>query len=248
MNTIVCSKSKELNEFSPHDHPDLWEVSILVSGSAKIVMNDICYDTNKNDVRILPPGTFHSAIKGPSFSDIYFHSKNLDFSDIIIVHDYDGNIRRLIEMLDKVMTEKEENYSAIADSLTDTICQYIKKYSKANFKYSFVVELKNTLYHNISNADFNISNEIKKLGYNTDYFRRCFKHEFNKTPLEYLTCLRIEHAKKLLVQTIFQNIENVAFQCGFNDSYYFSKIFKSYTGLSPRSYRKKNYTPVKSGL
>ena len=145
-------------------------------------------------------------------------------------------------MLNKVMTEKENNYEAIAHSITNAICEYIKKYQKTDFKYDFTVNFKNTLYDNISNPDFNISDEIKKLGYTYDYFRRCFKEDFNKTPLEYLTELRIELAKKLLKQTAFQGVENVALQCGFKDIFYFSKAFKKHTGVSPNAYRKKSVT------
>ena len=75
-----------------------------------------------------------------------------------------------------------------------------------------------------------------------DYFRRCFKKEFGKSPLEYLTFLRIAKAEELLVQDDFSGVENVAELCGFNDSFYFSTCFKKHVGISPLSYRKSKRT------
>ena len=145
-------------------------------------------------------------------------------------------------ILKKTVSEKETNYINISERLLDTICEYIKKYLKVNIKYDFVVNIKNKIYDNLSNCEFSISNEIKKIGFNTDYFRRCFREELGCTPLEYITKLRIEKAKNLLTQRTFESVEKVSYLCGFADSFYFSKIFKRMTGLSPRDYRKTYYT------
>lgn len=108
------------------------------------------------------------------------------------------------------------------------------------YKHPFTVELQNKLYENIPNPDFSISDEILAMGFNLDYFRRCFKEDFNMTPHEYLTNMRIDLAKKTLRTDALLSIETIAYMAGFNDSFYFSKIFKKYTGLTPRDYRKKH--------
>ena len=98
---------------------------------------------------------------------------------------------------------------------------------------------KNLIYENIGSADFNITEEIQSLGFNVDYFRRCFKEDLGCTPHEYLTGLRMDKAKKLLTQRSFKSVENVSSLCGFSDSFYFSKSFKQHTGYSPREYKKR---------
>lgn len=239
MNTVLCIKHEGVNYFTAHSHK-YWEVSLHLSGSSNIVLDGVSYNMKENNIRLIPPGTSHIGLKGDNFSDIYFHAKNLDFKDITVVYDYDGSVRCLFELLHDVMLAKEENYASIADSLTDTICQYIKKYAKTDYKYDFIAKFKHTIHENISNSKFNISDEIRDLGFNTDYFRRCFKEELGQTPLEYMTNLRINTAKKMLTQKTFQSIENTAYNCGFNDSFYFSKIFKKITGISPRDYQKNH--------
>ena len=178
----------------------------------------------------------HDGSSSSTYTDIYVQAETLDFPCFLTVHDTDSSILELFTMLHKVMTEKEENYARIADSLLDTICQYIKKLSSVEYKYPFIYTFKNNMYDNVSNPGFDILREIKKTGYNDDYFRRCFKKETGKTPLEYLTYLRINLAKVLLVQETFVSIENVSSKCGFKDSYYFSACFKKHNGLSPSCY------------
>ena len=240
MNIKECIKSKKLSSFDVHNHIDSWEISLQLSGNMEVCIGDKKINMYPGMVRVVPPGIEHSGSSEDLCIDIFLEADNLDFSDVILTTDYDGSIHRLFDMLNKIMTEKEENYALIADALTDVICHYIKKNAKSGYSHNFISDFKNVLYDNISNADFSISEEIKKTGFNRDYFRRCFKEDLHKTPLEYLTDLRIHTAKKLLTQLTFQSVETVAEQCGYKDIYYFSKAFKKITGMSPREYRKQN--------
>ena len=63
-----------------------------------------------------------------------------------------------------------------------------------------------------------------------------FKNETGKTLNQYLTEYRMEKAKQFLANPR-GTITNIASRCGYNDSNYFGKAFKKYTGLSPSEYR-----------
>ena len=78
------------------------------------------------------------------------------------------------------------------------------------------------------------------MGISFDYMRHCFKEETGETPLEYLTKMRIRQAKRHLRQNKFYSVGEIAYLCGFSDRYYFSKIFKKLTGMSPGEYQKSN--------
>lgn len=239
MNVKACNSNPILiKECGVHKH-ETWEIILQLSGENTSIIGKNEYDVTVGDVMVVPPNTYHSGFSSGLYTDIYAQAENIDLSDICFVHDYDGSILTLMKMLHKVMTEKETDYMTIADSIMDTICGFIRKNGAKNYKYSFVNDLKNALYLNISNADFKISDEIKKSGLNSDYFRRCFKEEMGKTPLEYYTDLKIRTAKKLLLEQSFVSVECTAEKCGYTDSFYFSKVFKSCTGLSPLNYRKK---------
>lgn len=77
-----------------------------------------------------------------------------------------------------------------------------------------------------------ISDVAEIAGYSVSRLRAVFKEQYGVSPIHYLTSVRIERAKEMLESRLF-TIEEVASACGFMNVYYFSKVFKSATGVSP---------------
>ena len=75
----------------------------------------------------------------------------------------------------------------------------------------------------------------KRLNLNRSYFSTLFKERTGCTPQEYLTSLRIEKAIELMLK--HNTTPSVAaISTGYSDIYNFSRMFKRYTGMSPRTY------------
>lgn len=72
---------------------------------------------------------------------------------------------------------------------------------------------------------------------NSRYLCRVFKQITSLSPMDYVIYLRIEHACTLLANTTLPIID-IAFDCGFNDCSYFTRVFKKRKGMTPREYRK----------
>ncbi len=79
----------------------------------------------------------------------------------------------------------------------------------------------------------------KKYFMTKEYIIRKYKEKYNTGIYEYLTSIRMSEAKKLLLNSDFQ-IQEIAYRVGFNDSHYFSKVFKNYFGYSPKMTRSGN--------
>ncbi len=79
---------------------------------------------------------------------------------------------------------------------------------------------------------------VRELPMGYSKFRKAFKQSTGESPNQYHLNLRLNRAKGLLTSTAL-NINEVANQTGFESLYYFSKLFKKKTGLSPRTYRLK---------
>ncbi|MDR2630986.1 MAG: helix-turn-helix domain-containing protein [Spirochaetaceae bacterium] len=73
-------------------------------------------------------------------------------------------------------------------------------------------------------------------GLSAPYFSTIFKEEMGENLSSYLNRLRVEKASCLLTETDL-SLSEIAGSCGFEDQSWFSKIFKSYTGISPGKYR-----------
>lgn len=69
------------------------------------------------------------------------------------------------------------------------------------------------------------------------YLSTLFKKRYNQTLIDYINQGKITLAQKLL-QTTEQPIQDIAHNLGFENAYYFAKVFHKYTGCSPSSYRK----------
>jgi AraC-like DNA-binding protein len=69
-------------------------------------------------------------------------------------------------------------------------------------------------------------------------FYRIFKEVTGEAPLAYLLRLRIMKAVHMLEMTN-ASITEIAFQCGFRDSNYFSRQFKQILGFSPKEFKQK---------
>ena len=76
--------------------------------------------------------------------------------------------------------------------------------------------------------------------YSSRHFVRIFKETYNTTPQKYIAQLRLKYACTLLRETEI-SIEYTALQSGFGDGNYFSRIFRSHMGVSPKQYRKNNH-------
>ncbi|MBD2865565.1 MULTISPECIES: AraC family transcriptional regulator [Paenibacillus] len=71
------------------------------------------------------------------------------------------------------------------------------------------------------------------------HFARRFRSCFGVTPSRYVTECRIEKAKRLLCQSDY-TIDHIAQLCGYDNGFYFSRIFTKETGTNPSEYRKRH--------
>ena len=83
----------------------------------------------------------------------------------------------------------------------------------------------------------------KHIGYSESYFGYAFKKKYKMSVGQYIRELQLAKSKDLLGNTNF-SVSSVASYVGFDDSNYFSALFKKYFGLSPKEYRKQHGTLV----
>ena len=239
MNVLLSVINADVFHSREHDHT-CWELVYRLNGSSDTTIGGHTYLISKDDFYLIPPEILHGDTAQEAFSDLVLRLNDVPFFDTTILHDYDGFVQSILQMINYVMNKKDSNYAAVADSLADALFQYLN--SRSLVQNHFVHKLKNIIFENVGNPDFDLTKEIKNMNYNDDYIRRCFKSETKKTPLSYLTDLRLDRAKQLLVMPTYESIEIISVKCGFRDPFYFSACFKKHTGFSPFQYRKLNVT------
>ncbi len=84
---------------------------------------------------------------------------------------------------------------------------------------------------------------VKELAYRAGYtegrFILLFCRYFGASPKSYITYLRLNKARALL-STTSMPVCRIANECGYEDEFYFSRVFCRYCGMSPIAYRRRS--------
>ena len=71
----------------------------------------------------------------------------------------------------------------------------------------------------------------------TSWFNKSFKSAVGTTPMKYILAIRIRNAQ-ILLETTDYNISDIASMVGYDNPFYFSRLFRKQKGISPAAYRK----------
>ncbi|MGN1085731.1 MAG: helix-turn-helix domain-containing protein [Porcipelethomonas sp.] len=85
--------------------------------------------------------------------------------------------------------------------------------------------------------EISLSVLAEEFHFSTQYISQLFKNEIGVNFLAYLTNIRMEKAKKLLLSTSL-SIAEVSEQSGYSDYRVFTKVFKKSEGITPSQYRR----------
>lgn len=100
-----------------------------------------------------------------------------------------------------------------------------------------IAELLVKFLHENYKQDVSFQELASKFGFSVEYLGKIFKKHSGLTLSKYLTRLRMNEAKRLLVSHPDMEIQKIGELVGYKDSFYFSRAFKSFTGIQPSEYR-----------
>ena len=92
---------------------------------------------------------------------------------------------------------------------------------------------------NYNNAKFSLNDVAKHMSMSPNYLSSMYKKECGRGIHDYLSELRIDKARELLVKT-GRNIGEIGEAVGYVNPYYFSMSFKKITQFTPTEYRRRN--------
>ena len=148
--------------------------------------------------------------------DFYFQNPSLVNDDLLEL-----KIKELILLL--VQTK---NVTSILELITDL-------YSSRTINLRDVVKLH--MYSSLS------IDELAKLSQmSLSSFKREFKKQFDDSPSNYINTEKLKKAKELLTISDL-SISDIAYEVGFNDPLYFTRLFKKKEGIPPSTFR-SNYS------
>ncbi|MGI6777596.1 MAG: response regulator [Acetivibrionales bacterium] len=138
--------------------------------------------------------------------------------------------------------EHLHTFNAVKDYIIDIYNRVMQmQKSQGKVQYSCIIQksieyIRNNYMNNISLTDVANYADVSK-----NYLSSLFKQEIGMNFSVYLLNYRIEKAKELLMKGNMKLYE-IADLIGFENPYYFSKVFREIVGVSCREYQKMNYS------
>ncbi len=109
---------------------------------------------------------------------------------------------------------------------------------KENNQYSSIVGYAKKYIDCYYNTAFKITDLAEKISVSYSHLCHKFKQELGLTPVEYKLAVQLDEAKAMLKNSDFR-IGQICIQAGFNNFAYFTKMFRSRFGITPKEYRKQ---------
>lgn len=239
-----------------------YEISYIVSGSGKFVLDNREYSVRQGDIIVARLGQEHY-ICSSAYDPIRFFyvgflfepqaASAAEYAEIIalfddpkytLIHDQYDISSAFFDLLNEFLSEKPLKWmiteSCLERLIGLTYRNFLQMKKETYVQNEHWNDASRVLYEIINYVDRNVRkirhmNEISQhLGYSYPYVSNLFSENMGITLKEYVDDKKIEYAKTLLYKGSV--ITEVAEAAGYDSIHAFSRAFKRKTGLSPMAY------------
>ena len=225
----------------PHQH-NYYEIVVYKKGKSVFRVEGNEYNVSHGDIIVIPPQTLHSTVIEEGAERIYItgmFEQIFGINSAVIINDNpDGDGLNLATMIYKNRYKDSAYVSSLCNALVHLILQMLKWEEEVSGIVKLIADKMTEQFYDSS---LNPCELLKKSGYSEDYIRSKFKSIIGKTPVEFLTGIRISHACYLIdVYKNTHSLTEISEKCGFCDYVYFSRRFRQIVGVSPQKYKNSN--------
>jgi YesN/AraC family two-component response regulator len=96
------------------------------------------------------------------------------------------------------------------------------------------------------NPDLSLDYLSERFQLNAKYLSQLFKEQFGENFLDFLTMVRVEHAKHMLLNTK-SSIQEIGDKVGYTNAVTFRRVFRRMEGISPADFRNLKSKRITSG-
>ncbi len=137
--------------------------------------------------------------------------------------------------------QPENNYSeafSLHAAFNEVVAVHANTVKHASASSNFTAKDLAMIFEKGYQQDLKIEKLAESFHYSRNHLYTLFKEEYGISPQEYLLNTRIDKAKELLADSsINLSIKEISYAVGFKDQFYFSKLFRKKTKLSPMQYK-----------
>ena len=244
MNKIIYVGKHALTfTVSRHLHNSL-ELIFCTSGCGEMLFDDRTLRYSTNDIVVVPPHLPHANVSASGFTNIHIYLDEATLHQTepyIIPADANGFLLNAFAAAFHYYSGSPEDRSILLPLYGQLIAASLTTRDQKPPRSEIVQKLENDILENYPDCSYDLNVFLSALPFSAGYVKKAFKKETGLTPLQYLTDKRLENAASNLAMSGGKgNISEIAYQCGFSEPLYFSRLFKRKYGVSPRSYASKH--------
>ena len=102
---------------------------------------------------------------------------------------------------------------------------------------AFFLKAKSIIEEHLTDSNFSPQVFSRQLGMSYSVLHRKLAALVGLSPSLFIRAIRLQHAKDLLLSSSDSSITEIAYQVGFNDPKFFSRVFSKKFGISPSKFR-----------
>ena len=225
-----------------HEHiHKTYELVYYTMGTGHVRIGGVNIDFSPGTITLIAPEIPHTDYASGGFQNLYFHllHPGIPIHGYVVVKDNESkDILKILLQMHSEYHLKRQNWGALVDSLYAVLHQYLLAFMETKALNPYVEHMLHEIIANLSNPSFDLREAIDSMPFHPNYFRDLFAKETGYTPNQYLTAKRMEYAQELILSKALSgySFKEIALLCGYNDAYYFSRLFRQYTGYSPKDW------------
>ncbi|MGE6753604.1 AraC family transcriptional regulator [Rossellomorea sp. NPDC071047] len=223
-NQVICDKRSYSKDIQSHQH-DFGQFLFPLQGSLDIKTSMQEFNLTSDYCFYLPPASSHD-FRSPDRNEFL----TLDIPDHFLPGDTDSMYVRLDESWASIrfllLEEAGRGSSAALTDLTRYVTHKLKAAPFASIEY----------IHQHYKESLSLDTLAAIEHYHPAYYSSWFKRKTGKSPKIYITELRLQEAKHLLLTTTW-SISAISEEIGFENSSSFTRWFVKWEGTTPQAYR-----------
>ncbi len=239
-------------EYPPHSH-DFYELVFVYSGKGTHRQGSREEAISPGSVIFIPIGREHSYIdnRNLSYINILFSKDvlprlHLNPEEFLLTRITEYDMTRIIDTINRIDREtyrREYGYESCAKALLETVLIHIvRAIGRRDYLQDRDIRLRIEGVVGNVQRNLSLSYTLGELAEMADTgprnFSRIFRQIYGTTPFKFINRSRIEESLSLL-ENGKMTITQIASLVGFDDSSYYSLLFKAQRGESPSEYRRR---------
>ena len=247
---FLCARKSDCVTNSTSHYHNHYELNFLTSGNTRMQIGEMDIEYNSFDFLLIPPGVTHLLYqsKYEKFDNyvIWFElkDKSKQTGDVIKLHDFHGAVKFLCSEIYRLYTQSKHEEDELSNIYLQGVLYHMNKGVILDLKKNHLSREDEILdiavkyiNSNLFNKFVHVGDVAASLNISTSYLTRIFNRKLSISPMRYINEVKVASAKELL-RTSNMTIKEIATNLHFSDPLYFSRIFSSTEGMSPREYRK----------